>query len=229
MGLALLAQVVRHARDHGRLPAQPQDLRFATKAPMIRRSVVLTDDRPSGATSLVATVMGADRPGIVSLLSDRAQRFGANWAASRLSSLGGEFAGMIHFEVPPENAQAFAAALGDLESSGLRVSVARSEAGEVPAGQRGVELELVGDDRIGIVSRLTRILAERGISIEHIHTELVGARSAAKQTFKVGARLLVPGSLPTDTLRRELGELANEMMVDIALDEQPAGAAVQTR
>ncbi len=229
MGLALLAQVVRHARAHGRLPAQPQDVRFATKAPMIRRSVVLTDDRPSGATSLVATVMGADRPGIVSLLSDRAQRFGANWAASRLSSLGGEFAGMIHFEVPPENAQAFAAALGDLESSGLRVSLAQSETAAGAAGQRGVELELVGDDRIGIVSRLTRILAERGISIEHIHTELVGTQGAGKQTFKVGARLLVPGSLSTDTLRRDLGDLANEMMVDIALGEQPSGDAVQTR
>lgn len=229
MGLELLARVVRHARDHDRLPARAQDARFATKAPMIRRSVVLTDDHPRGTTSLVATVLGADRPGIVSLLSDRAQRFGANWAASRLSSLGGEFAGMIHFEVPPENAQAFATALGDLGSPDLRVVVARSEATAVSIGQRSVELELVGDDRIGIVSRLTRILAERGISIEHIHTELVGARSAGKQTFKVGARLLVPLSLPTDSLRRELGDLANEMMVDIALDEQPERDPAQTR
>ena len=53
--------------------------------------------------------MGPDRPGIVSLLSDRAQRFGANWAASRMASLAGEFAGMVHFEVPRENADALAA------------------------------------------------------------------------------------------------------------------------
>ena len=75
---------------------------------MIRRAVVLTEDAPATTTSLVVTVMGPDRPGIVSLLSDRAQRFGANWAASRLSRLAGEFAGMVHFEVPRENAEAFA-------------------------------------------------------------------------------------------------------------------------
>src|ERR1700709_2613097 len=34
MGLALLARVVRHARDHGALPAHTQDPRFATRAPM---------------------------------------------------------------------------------------------------------------------------------------------------------------------------------------------------
>src|SRR6188508_2209780 len=36
MGLELLGRVVRHARDHGTLPAKPQDARFATRAPMIR-------------------------------------------------------------------------------------------------------------------------------------------------------------------------------------------------
>lgn len=33
MGLALLAQVVRHAKAHGHIPARPQDERFATLAP----------------------------------------------------------------------------------------------------------------------------------------------------------------------------------------------------
>ena len=56
-------------------------------------------------TSLVVTVMGPDRPGIVSLLSAKAQGFGANWAGSRMASLAGQFAGMVHFEVPPEHAR----------------------------------------------------------------------------------------------------------------------------
>ena len=77
---------------------------------MIRRSVVARPKtRRRRPTSLVVTVIGPDRPGIVRLLSDRAQRFGANWAASRLSRLAGEFAGMVHFEVPRENADALAA------------------------------------------------------------------------------------------------------------------------
>ncbi|MEO5881252.1 MAG: formyltransferase family protein [Caldimonas sp.] len=217
MGLALLGRVMRHARDHGSLPAEPQDVRFATRAPMIRRAVVVTDDAPATTTSLVVTVMGPDRPGIVSLLSDRAQRFGANWAASRLSRLAGEFAGMVHFELPPESADAFAASLQGLESSGLKLVVAKSDASQAPAGMRGVELELVGGDRVGIVSKLTRILAESGVSIEHIHTESVGISPAAPKTFKVAAHLLVPNSLSSDELRGRLDAVASEMMLDIAL------------
>ena len=220
MGLALLARVVRHARDHGSVPASTQDPRFATKAPMIRRALVLTADAPATTTSLVVTVVGPDRPGIVSQIAERAQRFGANWTASRMARLAGEFAGMVHFEVPPENADLLVGALRGLESNGLQVTVARSNGGTPSAALRGVELELVGDDRVGIVSQLTRMLAERGISIETIHTEVVRAGAAGTQTFKIGAHLLVPTALSIDALRTELGTLANTMMVDIALGER---------
>ena len=220
MGLQLLARVVRHAREHGALPASPQDQRFATKAPMIRRSVVVTEDQPTTTTSLVVTVMGRDRPGIVSLLSDRAQRHGASWAASRLANVAGEFAGMVHFEVPRESADALANALRALESSGLHLVVAKTDGAGAAPGLRGVDLELVGEDRLGIVSQLTRILAESGISIEHIHTEIAGGKPPGKQTFKVVAHLLVPNGLSADELRGRLGVLANEMMLDIALGER---------
>ena len=220
MGLALLGQVVRHARDHGSLPAQTQDPRFATRAPMIRRAVVLTEDQPSTTTSLVVTVMGPDRPGIVRLLSDRGQRFGANWAASRLSRLAGEFAGMVHFEVPRENADALADSLRGLEASGLKLVIAKSDSSQPAAGLRGIDLELVGDDRLGIVSNLTRILAESGASIEHIHTEILGTTPTAPKIFKVSAHLVVPNSLSSDELRRRLEPLASEMKVDIALGDR---------
>jgi methionyl-tRNA formyltransferase len=224
MGLGLLARVVRHARDHGVLPAHAQDPRFATKAPMLRKAVVLKDDGAPTTVSLVVSVSGPDRPGIVSLLSDRAHRHGANWAASHMANLAGEFAGTVHFEVPRENAEALATALCGLESSGLRIVVARSEGARTPAGLRGVELELVGDDHPGIIRSLSNMLAQRGVSIEDMHTEIGGHAGSGKPTFKVRARLLVPKALPTDVLRRELEALATEMMVDIGLGERPAGA-----
>jgi glycine cleavage system regulatory protein len=220
MGLDLLARVVRHARDHGELPAKPQDARFATRAPMVRRAVVLDEDAPPTTTSLVVTVVGPDRPGIVRLLSERAQRFGANWAASRLSRLAGEFAGMVHFEVPRENADALAASLQGLESSGLKLVISKSDPSGAPPGMRGIDLSLVGDDRVGIVSQLTRILAEAGISIEHLHSEVLGATATAPKTFKVSAHLLVPDAVGTDELRQRLEPVASEMKVDIALGDR---------
>ena len=137
-----------------------------------------------------------------------------------MSRLAGEFAGMVHFEVPPENAEAFAALLRGLESSGLKLVIAKSDSAAAPAGQRGIQLELAGDDRVGIISSVTRILAESGISIEHIHTEIVGTNAAAPKTFKVAAHLLVPNSLSSDELRRRLETVASEMMLDIALGDR---------
>jgi methionyl-tRNA formyltransferase len=216
MGLRLLAQVVRHAREHASLPARTQDPKFATKAPMVRRSVVLTEDAVPATASLVATVIGPDRPGIVNQIADRAQRFDANWTDSRMANLGGEFAGMVHFEVPPQNLDALANALQSLESTGLRVVVAKG-AGPAASPLRGVAVELVGDDRVGIVSQLTRMLAERHVSIEYIHTEVVRSPAQGKKTFKVSAHLQMPKTLSVDDLQRDLGTFANELMLDIAL------------
>ena len=171
--------------------------------------------------SLVVTVIGADRPGLVSLLSDRARGFGANWAASRMASLAGQFAGIVHFEVPAENARALAEALGGLQSAGLRVVIAESDAKELPGERRLVRLELVGQDRPGIMRDLSAALAQRGVSIDELHTEIASAAMSAENLFKVKAALVVPETLSDKDLRRGLEALANEMMVDIALGDDP--------
>ncbi len=221
MGLRLLAQVVRQAARDGHLNAEVQDPRFATRAPMTRKPVLQNDPKQTTHASMVVTVMGPDRPGIVRLLSDKAQRFGANWADSRMARLAGEFAGMVHFEVPHENAEALSTALRGLESSGLRVAIAQSESGPPSGGMRGVSLELVGDDKPGIVASLTRMLAERHISIEHLHTELAGTGTGSQHRFNVVAHLLVPRQISSDALRADLAVLAAGMMLDIALGDAP--------
>jgi methionyl-tRNA formyltransferase len=224
MGLGLLTRVVRHARQHGEVPAHPQDERFATKAPMIRRTVSLTEQGKTAIASLVATVTGPDRPGIVSLLSDRAQGFGANWAGRRIATLAGQFAGLVHFEVPPANAEALATALGGLQRSGVQVVIARQEQIPVPAGRRAVKLELVGHDRLGIVSELSGSLARLGISIEDLHTEIVDGSTPAEHLFKVKALLVVPETVPKDELRRALEPFTKEMTIDLALGDEAARA-----
>jgi len=222
MGLALLARVVRHAAQHGELPAYPQDPRFATKAPLVRRTVSLTDERKPEVVSLVVTAIGSDRPGIVRQLSERAQGFGANWAGSRMANIAGQFAGMVHFEVPAGSADALATALQGLESAGLRIVIAKTAPPPAPAGRRMVTLELEGPDRPGIVRDLSRSLADRGVSIEELHTELVDAAGDG-HTFRVKALLAVPAALANDELERGLDALASEMMLDLDAGERAGG------
>lgn len=174
--------------------------------------------------SLVVTVVGPDRPGIVNELSDAARRVDANWAASRMANLAGQFAGMVHFEVPDEKADALADALTALQSAGLRVTIARSKAGAAMPARRRVRLELVGHDRPGIVRDLSGSLARRGVSIEELDTQVASAAMSGEHLFKVKAVLAVPADLPNAELQRALEALANEMMVDVELGE-PAGAS----
>ena len=214
MGLALLGRVVRHAAEHGGLPAYPQDPRFATKAPLVHRTVSLTDEHKPEVVSLVVTAIGSDRPGIVRQLSERAQGFGANWAGSRMESIAGQFAGMVHFEVPVAKADALAAALQGLESAGLRIVIAKTSHPPAPAGRRMVMLELEGPDRPGIIRDLSHSLADRGVSIEELHTEIVDAPDNG-HTFKVKALLAVPATLGNDELKRGLDALESEMLIDL--------------
>ena len=173
--------------------------------------------------SLVLTVIGKDRPGIVNRLSDVAQRFGANWAGSRMAGLAGQFAGIVHFQVPDEKLESLAIALRALASENLVIVIAEGD-GAAAAAQRMVRLELVGNDRPGIVRDFSGCLARRGVSIEELHTEFESAPMSADPLFKVNALLAVPTELSDAELKRELEGLATEMMVDFEFDTRVGGA-----
>ncbi|MBU6224132.1 MAG: formyl transferase [Burkholderiales bacterium] len=216
MGLRLIRQVVNHAAKHGNLQAHQQDPRFATKAPMIKRNVSLVPHDAKLTTSLVVTVIGRDRPGIVRMISDSLQGLAVNWADSRMTHYADQFAGVVHLQVSPEQIEQVTANLQRLETEGLILQWARSDAPPVPAGNRMLRLELSGPDRPGIVRELSVGLAERGVSIEDLHTEINPVNGQSH--FKVRALLVVPQALSDDTLRKVLEGLASEMMMDIGLD-----------
>jgi glycine cleavage system regulatory protein len=170
--------------------------------------------------SLVITVIGPDRPGIVRTLADRGRAFDANWAESRMASLAGQFAGIVRWEVPAEKADAMTAALREVEASGLRIVVARVASNAVPADRRLVDLELVGHDRPGIVQEVSRTLLERDVSIEALETEFTSGAWSGEHLFKAIALLSVPDTLSVEALRSALEGLANEFMVDLSAHQE---------
>jgi glycine cleavage system regulatory protein len=72
-----------------------------------------------------------------------------------MASLAGQFAGIVHLEVPAQSAESLASALRGLASSGLQVVIAMGDSSAALAGRRLVRLELVGNDRPGIVRDLS--------------------------------------------------------------------------
>ena len=170
-------------------------------------------------TSLVVTLVGPDRPGLVSALSDKAVEFGANWADSVMSNFAGQFAGIVQLEVRLENRDALIAAIRSLESPEMRISVAQGGSTGKPGSTRRLKLDLVGHDRPGIIHSISSQLARRQISIEKLETHIVSGAMSGEQMFQMNAQLVVPLSLDTDELRQGLESLANELMVDITMDD----------
>jgi glycine cleavage system regulatory protein len=169
-------------------------------------------------TSLVVTVIGNDRPGIVERLSDVVLAAEANWEEGRMARLAGKFAGILRISVAAANADALASGLRALTSDGLTIVVESSA--EAPAGTfHTVWLELVGNDHPGIIRDISRVLAQHQINIEELETGVSGAPMTGEQLFRARARLRLPASVTTDGLRSRLEALAGEWMVDVALDE----------
>lgn len=175
--------------------------------------------------SLVVTVVGSDRPGLVSLIAERARQHGASWDQSRMAILAGQFAGIIHFQVPPAEAAALSAALRDLEATGLHVVVVEGAGAQLPDAASAVQslrLELVGQDRPGIVRDISRALAELSISIQELTTTVTSAAMSGEHLFNASAVLQVPAGVSTAELKKVLEALANELMVDVNLQEAAA-------
>ena len=169
-------------------------------------------------TSLVVTVIGNDRPGIVERLSDVVLAADANWEESRMARLAGKFAGILRISVAAANADALAAGLRGVSRDGLTVVVESS--GEAPAETfRTVRLELVGNDHPGIIRDISRVLAQNQVNIEELETGVSGAPMTGEQLFRARAELRLPAAVTTEWLRGRLEALAGELMVDITLDD----------
>src|SRR4029450_10654836 len=170
-------------------------------------------------TSLVVTVIGNDRPGIVERLSEVVLAAGANWEESRMARLARKVAGILRLNGPAADGGAPASGVGALTSDGLTVVVESS--GETPAERfRTVRLELVGNDHPGIIRDISKVLAQNQVNIEELETGVSGAPMTGEQLFRARAQLRLPAAVTTDWLRERLEALAGELMVDIALDEQ---------
>ena len=167
--------------------------------------------------SMVITLIGDDRPGIVETVSRILVEHQGEWVESHMSNLVGKFAGILHVNVPLEQADAFKQDILSEKTSGLSIRVEEVVVEEnKPAGQ-SYHLELVGQDRPGIVHRISSALANNGATVEELETEVIDASMSGEQLFKASISLSMCDGCSIDTLREVVEKLANELIVDIEL------------
>jgi glycine cleavage system regulatory protein len=169
--------------------------------------------------ALVMTIIGRDRPGLVESVARLVAEHEGNWLASRMSRLGGHFAGILRMEVPEANMPALVAALSGLQAHGLSVVVhPDAPAAPTPAARLAV-LEIVGHDRPGIVRQISHALASYGVNVEELETECASAAMSGEPLFKARANLAIPASAGVPALRAELERIAADLIVDITFKE----------
>ena len=168
-------------------------------------------------TSLILTIIGPDKSGLVERLSNTIAEHEGNWLESALSRLGGKFAGILVISVPDDKVSGLTDALQALQKSGLKIIAETADEQERPSTLQAFTLELIGHDKPGIVREISQALAKRHINVENLTTELVSGSMSAELLFKAEAHLLAPDSLDFDDLQSAIEAIASDLMVDITL------------
>jgi glycine cleavage system regulatory protein len=168
-------------------------------------------------TTLILTVAGADKPGLVAAVADVVDAHEGNWENSRLAELAGTFAGVIEVSVSAERADELERALSALDGL-LTVAVRTGTAADAPADDRLLGISVLGNDRPGIVREVSGVLSAHALSIEELTTETRDAAMAGGRLFEASVSAKVPASVDVAALRADLERLATEIQVDITVD-----------
>jgi len=169
-------------------------------------------------TSLVLTILGPDRPGLVESIARLVAAHDGNWLESRMAHLAGQFAGILRVEVDAAQAESLAQSLAGLAQAGLETVVHPDPAAAtVPSNRPLVKLDLLGQDRPGIVRQISGVLAALGVNVEELNTECRAAAETGHPLFHAVANLRLPPDVSEEDLRIALVNVAADLMVDVKL------------
>ncbi len=168
--------------------------------------------------ALVLTIIGKDQPGLVEALAELITKHQGYWDESRMARLAGHFAGVVQIHLQEEQADGLIAAFSTLEDRGLSVNVVDSDWSLAVIDHRdSLRLELVGQDRPGIMREISHDLAVLGVSMQELRTVIESAPMSGERLFHVEAELVPPAKVNFEQIRTALEKLADDMVVDITL------------
>lgn len=169
--------------------------------------------------SVIMTVVGSDRPGLTRAIADAVYAAGGNWLESHLSRLGGKYVGSVLVELPESRLTELEKAASAIDAVGLSVAILPS-AREAERRGEALSIEIVGQDRPGIVREVTTVLAGLEVNIEAFTTTIEGSAWSGAPLFRAKARLFIPDGLSSDQVREALETISGEIMVDFAVQAE---------
>ena len=176
--------------------------------------------------SVILTVVGSDRPGLTRAIADAVYAAGGNWLESHLARLGGKYVGSVLVELPGDRLAELETAARAIDAVGLTVAIVPASGEGVDRQRAGggqpLDIEIVGQDRPGIVREVTTVLAGLDVNIEDFTTMIEGSAWSGAPLFRGRARLLLPAHQSTERVRAALEAISSEIMVDFGPQAETA-------
>jgi glycine cleavage system transcriptional repressor len=174
-------------------------------------------------TTIVFTLTGTDRVGIVDQVTQTLLDCGGNIETSRMARLGGEFAILVLVSLPSERLAALERAIPDLTKQGYRVATVPTgqKFAEDRAGWRPFQVDLRGADHEGIIHEIAHTLSGCGITIESMDTGTGRAPNSGATLFTMTALIAVPPNLADRGWETTLEDAAHRLDVEIRVSAVP--------
>lgn len=164
-------------------------------------------------TSLVLTILGSDRAGLVKSLSEVVKNHQGNWQESRMVRMEGQFAGLAHVSIATEQADVLEKALLALQSDDLQILLKKSR--ETLETIKTLSFDLLGSDRSGIIHDITHQLAELKVNIEKLESEQRTAPMSNEILFYAKVTVGLPEGVSEDDVQDVLEGVSDSLMVDV--------------
>jgi len=123
------------------------------------------------------TLVGKDRPGIVAHVTSALFEGGANLGEASMMRLGGNFSMMLMVQFAGNLHALHELIDGVAESLSLHLHLDRIEGRLHDHRQPDVRISVYGADRAGIVAKVTGVLAEAGLHILDLESDVAGTEA----------------------------------------------------
>ncbi len=174
------------------------------------------------ANYALMTAVGKDQPGIVAGISGVLFEADCNIEDSQMARLGPDFACMLLLALPEglTSTQLDERLRGVREAVRLWIHLADllpEEATGEPRDLPVYTIHVYGADRKGIVSRITRHLADQGINISNLHTEVIPHK---EPLYVMLIEVEIPPFVDTARLQRDLKAIGQEIGVQVSVKQK---------
>ncbi len=175
---------------------------------------------------ILLTAFSKDRPGIVADLSRVIYENGYNLEESTMTNLAGEFAILLLLSTPAGNVEGAEDKLSSecrrLEREKGITAFIRQIDLEAPKEKTDIltkTIHVEGLDQAGIVYNVSRYLADNGINISTLHTEMRRSPESGAAIYAMMITVELPSQLSLHAIEDGLARIGDQLNVDVTFEE----------